>query len=124
MLSSDITVEQGDTESAWMDLTEEYKASNAEKESWSMSLSQLIWPADYDQASVIIEFAEDTGGTKGGPLYDTDGTTVLSQITMPATGVRSALNVARFCSVRAVRIVVPVAASDDFAFNLEMRKAG
>lgn len=124
MLSSNITVAQGDTASDWVDLTQEYTEANAEKESWSMALSQLVWPAGYDQASAVIEFAEDTAGTKGGPLYDVDGSTVLSLITKPATGVRSSLNIARFCSVRAVRIVLLDAASDDFAFNLEMRKAG
>lgn len=123
MMTKNLTVPLGDTESPWIDLAEYYASLNAERENWSMALAQLIWPAGYDQAYATIELADDLTGTNASALFDTDGTTIFSQITKPASGVCTMLDPAMFCVVNCARIKLPAAASAEFTFAVRMRRA-
>lgn len=117
-----ILIEDTETASAWYDLAALYADSNAEKESWSASLGQLVWPSGYDESAVTLQFASDDTGTDPGALYDTDGTTVLSTITKPAAGQRTSLSPARFSMVKAVRLVRTGAAAQNWTFQIGIRK--
>jgi len=118
-----ITVEEGQTASGWVDLTVPYRAANEDKEAWSLSLGQVVWPQDFDQAGITLEFADDDTGTNAGALYAQDGATVESAITKPAAGLRTTLSPSKFSMVTAVRVVLPGAASEDFTFRIGLRKA-
>lgn len=119
MFEQEITVSETETASAWFNLLAAFAGG---MKSADAAIAQLIWPSGFDQASAKIEFADDDTGTNGGALYDTDGTTILSNITKPAAGLRTALDPATFCHLKYARIVLPGAASADFVFTFAMRK--
>lgn len=119
----EITVEEDETASQWIDLATEYAETNADKESITAALGQIVWPASFDQAYITLEFADNDQGDNPGALYATDGTTIESKITKPAAGQRTTLNPAKFSMVGAVRIVLPAAASQDWTWKVGARKA-
>lgn len=118
-----ILVEEGETVSEWLDLRAEYAPANADRESWSMTINQLVWPTDHDLTTVDVEVAHYVDGvvTAGGPLYDTDGGTNLSTITAPLTGLRTRMKMPDFALVQAVRIKLPAEATDDWTFSIGIR---
>lgn len=128
MQFTEITVASGQDASDWLDLPELVGERIGVDAKQVAALVGFAFPDDYDQASVTLEFAEESDGTTlgrpGGALFDTDTSgTALSELAFDAAKLDRVLDPATFCYAKYVRVVLPANASQAFTFGLRYRRA-